>query len=341
MQRKSFVITAALVMGLALGIVLSPMVRGSNASAQTQPPAQAAAPANSLWNSFLDKLAGALNIQRSALDSAITSAGNSTADEAVQQGTLTQAQADALKARIQAGDIGALRGGRGDKLGGPHMGGAVQQAALDAAAKALNITSAELLTQLHSGQSLAQIAQAHNTTEQAVTTAALAAAKTQLDQQVTAGTLTQAQADAFYAHLQQQGAQLLTPRGRGRGGPRGAHIGGAVQQAALDAAAKALNITSAELLTQLRSGQPLAQIAQAHNTTEQAVTTAALAAAKIQLDQQVTAGTLTQAQADAFYAHLQQQGAQLLIPRGRGFKPGVPTTPQTPQAPTASPGTTM
>ena len=217
MQRKSFVITAALVMGLALGIVLSPIVRSSIVSAQTQPPPQAqpATPANSLWNTFLDKLAGTLNIQRSALDSAITSAGNSTADEAVQQGRLTQAQADALKARIQAGDLGALRGGRGDKIGGLHMGGAVQQAMLDAAAKALNITSAELLTQLHSGQTLAQLAQAHNSTEQAVTSATLAAAKTQLDQQVSGGTLTQAQADTIYAKLQQQGAQLLTPRGRG------------------------------------------------------------------------------------------------------------------------------
>lgn len=235
MQRRSFMITAALVVGLILGIVFGPQVRGINVSAQAQTPTQTPAPAqpqvpaqsqapaatNGLWNQFLDKLAGTLNIQRSALDSAITSAGSSTVDDAVQQGTLTQPQADALKARLQAGDLRALLGGRGGKGPGRPQVAGVKQAMLDAAAQALNITTAELITQLRSGQTLAQLAQAHNTTEQAVTSAALAAAKTQLDQAVTNGTLTQAQADSFYAQLQQQGAQLLTSGGRGRGGRHG------------------------------------------------------------------------------------------------------------------------
>ncbi len=223
MQRRSFVIMAAVVAGLALGMVLGPALRGSSASAQTQPPTptQPSSPGGTLRNLFLDKLAAALNIQRSALDSAITSAGTSTADTAVQQGTLTQAQADALKARIQAGDLGALWGDRGGKFGGTRLPG-VKQAMLDAAARTLTITTDELVAQLRSGQTLAQLAQAHGTTEQAVTSAALAAAKTQLDQAVANGTLTQAQADAAYARLQQQGSQLLNHRHgghRGRGRP--------------------------------------------------------------------------------------------------------------------------
>jgi hypothetical protein len=221
MQRKSIIITAALLAGLALGIIVGPTMRGSVASAQAQPPgqSQSAAPGGALWNLFLDNLATTLNIQRSALDSAITSAGSSTADAAVQQGTLTQAQADALKARIQAGDLGALLGGRGGPGRGHQLGG-IKQAMLDAAAKALNITTAELQTQLRSGQTLAQLAQAHGATEQAVINAALAAAKTQLDQVVGNGSLPQAQADAIYAQLQQQGADLFTPRGPGgRGAP--------------------------------------------------------------------------------------------------------------------------
>jgi hypothetical protein len=217
MQRKSIIVAAALLAGLALGIIVGPTVRSSVASAQAQPPGQgqSVAPAGTLWNLFLDNLATALKIQRSALDSAIVSSGNSTADAAVQQGTLTQAQADALKARIQAGDLGALLGGRGGRGGGHQLDG-IKQAMFDAAAKALTITTAELQTQLRSGQTLAQLAQAHNTTEQAVVNAALAAAKTQLDQAVSGGNLTQAQADAIYAQLQQQGANLFTPRGRGR-----------------------------------------------------------------------------------------------------------------------------
>lgn len=226
MQRRPLIITMALVAGLLLGIVLGPAVRGLNASAQTPSPTpsqapgqtQPAAPGSTLFNQFLDQLAGALNIQRSALDRAITSAGTSTADQAVQQGTLTQAQADALKARIQAGDISGLFGGRGRHGGPPRVAG-VQQAMLDAAARTLSITTDELKTQLRSGQTLAQLAQAHNTTEQAVIDAALAAAKTQLNQAVASSTLTQAQADTIYAELQQRGAQILTSRGgKHRGG---------------------------------------------------------------------------------------------------------------------------
>lgn len=234
MQRKSFVIMAALVLGLALGVAFRPALVGVSASAQTPSPtpsaapSQAASPAQAQPNAtgtalrdlFLDQLASALGIQRSALDSAITTAGNNTADAAVQQGTLTQAQADTLKQRVQAGDLGSFFGGRGGGRGfggGPQLAG-VQQAMLDAAAKALNLTTDELKTQLRSGQTLAQLAQANNTTEQAVTNAALAAAKTQLDQAVANGTLTQAQADAAYAEIQQRGLMLKGPGGHGRGG---------------------------------------------------------------------------------------------------------------------------
>lgn len=230
MQWKSFGLAAATAAGLALGVVVGPSLSGT-VNAQTQPqtatatavPTKPAQASNTLRTLFLDKLAAQLNIQRSALDSALANAGTSTVDTAVQQGTLTQAQGDALKARIAAGDLGALLGGRGvgqGDLSGKHGGGAVVQAMYDAAAKALGLTTVELTTQLRSGQTLAQIAQSKNTTEQAVVNAALAAAKTQLAAAVTAGTLTQAQADAQYANLQQQGAAILTPRG-GKGGFRG------------------------------------------------------------------------------------------------------------------------
>jgi hypothetical protein len=220
MQRRSYIITAALVVGLALGVVLAPSIRSTIASAQTPTPAQTTA--DSLWSTFLDRLAAALNIDRATLDSAMVSAGNSTADEAVQQGRLTEAQADALKQRLQQGDFKPLLGGRGGKgIGGHHLFG-TGQAMLDAAAGALNLSSDELRTQLRSGQTLSEIAQAQGTSEQAVIDAALAAARTQLDQAVTAGTLTQAQADAIYSDLQSRRADLLTHRGRGHGmGGRG------------------------------------------------------------------------------------------------------------------------
>ncbi len=230
MQRRSFVIMAAVMTGLVLGVIFGPAVRGSIANAQTQPPAgQPQSKFDSLRSLFLDKLAAALNIQRPALDSAITSAGTSTLDEAVQQGTLTQEQADAIKPRLQSGDLGPFLGGHGPGRGFGQrrppqagIGPALTEAMLDAAAKTLNITRDELITQLRNGQTLAQLAQAHNTTEQAVKDAALAAAKTQLDAAVKAGTMTQERADTIYARLQQEGLKFGMPgRERGRHGPWG------------------------------------------------------------------------------------------------------------------------
>ena len=228
MKRRSIVTTAALAGGLLAGTIFGPAVTATTVSAQTpsasvsaapaqtSPPAQSAAPTaagDTLRSLFLDKLAAALNTDRAALDTAITSAGTSTADEAVAQGTLTQAQADALKARLEAGDVGALWGGRGG-FGGRHVPG-LRDAVSNAAASALSITADELHTQLESGQTLAQLATAHNTTEQAVIDAALAAAKTELDAAVSSGTLTQVQADAKYAQLQAAGADILSHGGRG------------------------------------------------------------------------------------------------------------------------------
>lgn len=219
MKHNRLFIIGALVVGLIAGIVAGPTLSTATASAQiaTLQRTGVAGPNGALWNSFLDQLAAALNIQRTALDSAMTTAGNSTIDAAVQQGTLTQAEADALKARIQSGDLGALwGGGHGRGRGMPAIGG-IHQAMVDAAAATLGISSDELFTQLRDGATLTEIAQANGTTAEAVTNAALAAAKTALNQAVAAGTLTQTQADSMYTQLEQKGEQLFTMRGRGPG----------------------------------------------------------------------------------------------------------------------------
>jgi hypothetical protein len=222
---RRYGLTVALVGGLGLAMAFGLAPRGAT-SAQAAPAAQAAEGGSGLWSGFLDNLAAALGIQRSALDSAISSAGEATLDEAVAAGTLTQEQADAILPRVQAGDLGAVYGGRGGP-GGRHGGARIaglHQAMRDAAASALGITSDELSSALRGGQTLAELAAANGVGEQAVIDAALAAADTKLDEAVAAGTLTQEQADAIYARLEAAGADLLGHAGRGgpggRGGPR-------------------------------------------------------------------------------------------------------------------------
>ncbi|MFQ3631384.1 hypothetical protein [Roseiflexus sp.] len=223
MNHSRLLVVGAVALGLVLGIAIGPLFSAATASAQSSPTTQSVPPGTSLWNEFLNQLAATLNIQRATLDSAIQTAGAKTIDNAVQQGTLTQAQGDALKARLQAGDVGVLWGRGRDKGPSVQALAGVHQSMLDAAAQKLGMTTADLITQLRSGQTLAQVAQSAGIAEQDVINAALAAARTQLDQAVANGSLTQAQADAIYTGLQQKGSRLFTPRGRGFHG-RGAWI---------------------------------------------------------------------------------------------------------------------
>ena len=68
-------------------------------------------------------------------------------------------------------------------------------ASLEAAAKYLGLTEAELRTQLEAGKTLAEIAKAQGKTVDGLEKALTADAKTKLDAAVKAGTITQAQAD--------------------------------------------------------------------------------------------------------------------------------------------------
>lgn len=218
MRLRRLVISAALAGTLVLGLALGLLAQSGIASAQTTPQTQGTT-ASGLVGAFLDNLAAALGIERAALDSAMESAADTTTDAAVADGSITQEQADRLTAQAAQGNYAPFFGGRGGPRGGsPELRG-VHEAAMSAAAQTLGLTVEELHTALHDGQTVAELAAANNTTEQAVTDAALAAAKTELDALVAAGTLTQAQADSVYQRLQTDGLRFLE-RG-GRGGPRG------------------------------------------------------------------------------------------------------------------------
>jgi hypothetical protein len=144
-----------------------------------------------------------------------------------------------------------------------------------------------------------------------VTPAALTAAikKAMVDQieaQVTAGTITKAQATQMEARLAKADAPLFAlgggpgkdgPGGRGHGGPGGGRI-------SFDAAATYIGVTTAELRTQLESGKSLATIATGNGKTADGLKSALTAAAKKDLDAAVTAGRLTQAQEDKLLAAL-------------------------------------
>jgi len=131
--------------------------------------------------------------------------------------------------------------------------------------------------------------------------AALAAAKATVQDQVTSGKITQAQADKIEARLPASSAGFcsgaISELGRARVS--------LAMNTYLTAAASALGVTETELKADLKAGQSLSQIAAAKNISEADFKTKVSAAIKAKLDAAVAAKTITQAQEDAQLAKLQ------------------------------------
>ena len=208
-----------IVLSLAVAAVLASPLMAVNA--QTAAPSSRVQTANSTdySASFLDKLAAVLGITRTKLDSSVTSAQSATVDQMFKDGVISQNQATQMKQDAASGRFGMF--GRGPSRGEHGFGRgpcqALEQGLLDAAAKTLKLSSAALETQLHSGQTLTQIAATQKVDVQTVKDAISSALKTQLAAEVSAGRLTQAQSDAALAQVQAD-PNLGLGGGRGFGG---------------------------------------------------------------------------------------------------------------------------
>jgi len=114
---------------------------------------------------FVDKLAGILHLNRAQAQDALKQAQLQTVDQMLMDGRITKAQADAMKACINAGQGLNPIGG----LGLRHVGGLgadrglraeLRTAELNAAAGALHVSAADLQSQLRSGKTLRDLEQA-------------------------------------------------------------------------------------------------------------------------------------------------------------------------------------
>ena len=147
-------------------------------------------------DAFLNDVAKRLDVTPAALKAALKGASDDRIDAAVAAGKITKAQGDAMKARSAQGGVPLFGGPRGDGGFGHHGPGS-----LDAAAKYLGLTEAELHTQLESGKTLAQIAKDKGKTVDGLKKAITDQAKKTLDAAVKAGTITQAQADEMLTRM--------------------------------------------------------------------------------------------------------------------------------------------
>ena len=192
-------------------------------AANPTPTPQAAAPGqlggrSQACQDMLSNLAARLNISVQTLQQALTGAAGDTIDQLVQQGRLTQTQADQLKSALSnAGSspcaegrfgfgVGPFGVGALPFAGGPGHGAwhADATAVLNAAASALKLDAQSLLSSLRSGQDLKAIAQKQGVDYATVTSAIHDAVKTQLDALVTQGTMTSAHETSILNAVDQQ-----------------------------------------------------------------------------------------------------------------------------------------
>lgn len=164
---------------------------------------------------LLDDAAKRLDVTPAELSAALQGAYGDRLDAAVAAGKITKEQADAMKQRSKEGGL--------PLFGGGHDGGFAHHGppSLATAATYLDLTEAELRTELESGKSLAQIAKAKNKSVDGLKTTLATEMRKKLDAAVKAGGLTQASADELQARM----AEHLDDLVNGTGGPGRHHDG--------------------------------------------------------------------------------------------------------------------
>jgi hypothetical protein len=150
---------------------------------------------------FFDSVAKHLGISSEKLADATKAAAVDQVDAALQAGTITEAQADALKARIEASETPLLFG-RGGFPGGHHGGMHLLGGHFADVASYLGLTTEELRTKLEAGQSLAEVATSEGKSVDGLKQTILDNAKERLDQAVTDGTLTSDQRNELLDRLE-------------------------------------------------------------------------------------------------------------------------------------------
>jgi hypothetical protein len=166
---------------------------------------------------FLNDAAKQLGVKPSELSAALKGALKKRVDAAVASARITKAEADRIKARIDAGDVplflGPGLGRRHDGLRHHDRGfGHRRGEQLQAAASYLGLTVAQLHNRLEDGKALAQVAKDQGKSVDGLVQAMLAEKTKALDEAVKAGKLTNSERDDLVAGLKKRITDLVNGR---------------------------------------------------------------------------------------------------------------------------------
>lgn len=160
-------------------------------------------------------------------------------------------------------------------------GFAARGAGLKVAAEAIGVSNEDLRTAVKSGKSIADVAEDKGVPAQTVIDAVVAEAGTRLETAATNGRITQERADAIAGKLPEtikafvEGTRPSGLRGKaGRGPGRGPH---------LEAAARAIGISTEDLRAAVKSGKSIAEVAEDKGVAPQTVIDAVIAERRAQV----------------------------------------------------------
>lgn len=164
---------------------------------------------------IIAEVAEANGVDPSAVIDALVAAGRERLDQAVEDGLLTQEEADQRSAELEEHVTGVVNGdlplpfrGRMPLFGHPGLWG-FADGPIAAAADAIAIGPVELVEQLREGQTIAEVAESNGVAVSDVVDAVVAALQERLDSAVDNGWITQEQADERAADLQEQATALV------------------------------------------------------------------------------------------------------------------------------------
>ncbi len=179
--------------------------------------------------------------------------------------TTSAAEIDAVLTELDTTPLQRDRPNRGDR-DNPGQGEmndkALVAALINETSQLSGLTRQEVVDELATGQTLAQIAQAHGTSADAVVAAMSAKAKERLDKQVENGRISQERADELLSRLQTKANELMndTTLGEKVNNVKDRVANAKVMPALIRHAAETTGLPVGDITGRLRDGETLTQI---------------------------------------------------------------------------------
>jgi hypothetical protein len=196
---------AGALLGGALVMGVPAFAAGPGSTAASTPTPRATSAPSKYCQAYEQTLASKLQVSQSDLESANQAAIQAALQQAVADGTLTQAQADAMVKRLTSNGA-HLCPGFGRAATGPNQGaaGKIRQAVVAAVASKLGMNATTLQQQIAGGQTIVALAGQHQLSQSDLNTLILATVKSQLDSAVSAQTITSAQEQTMLDRITKQ-----------------------------------------------------------------------------------------------------------------------------------------